>query len=343
MSRLKYLLPPVDRYFKANLHTHSTISDGRLTPEELKAAYKAKGYSILSITDHDVVADHSAMNEPDFLLLTGAEYDISEKNKPIRRGHGKTYHVNCIAKQPGILWQPFANEEVRDDVIALLKKASIEWLPREYNLDAINAIISRANETGHLVMYNHPHWSGQAYPDYAGLKGLWGMEISNYCSMRTGYGDRESALVYRDLVNLSETICPLCTDDTHGERDVGGGWIMVGAEALEYSSVIQALERGDFYASMGPEIHSLTFDGTTLWVTCSEASEVAIICGNRFALRATPEHNEGLLREAEFDIRPWLESSLDLPQYWLRVRVQDAHGHFATTRAYRRKDLIESC
>lgn len=343
MSRLKYLLPPVDRYFKANLHTHSTISDGRLTPEELKAAYKAKGYSILSITDHDVVADHSALNEPDFLFLTGAEYDISEKNKPIRGGHCKTYHINCIAKQPGILWQPFANEEIRDDVIALLKKASIEWLPREYNVDAINAIISRANETGHLVTYNHPHWSGQAYPDYAGLKGLWGMEICNYSAMRKGFADRENGVVYRDLVNLSEPVCPLCADDTHIAEEVGGGWIMVGAEKLEYSSVIQALELGDFYASIGPEIHSLTFDGTTLRVTCSDAAEVSVICGNRFALRVTAEHNEGLLREAEFDLRPWLEKNPGLPEYWLRVRVQDTHGHYATTRAYRKEDLIENC
>ena len=47
---VKHLLPQVARYYKANLHTHSTISDGKLTPQELKEAYKSKGYSILSIT-----------------------------------------------------------------------------------------------------------------------------------------------------------------------------------------------------------------------------------------------------------------------------------------------------
>lgn len=339
MSRLKYLLPPVDRYFKANLHTHSTISDGRLTPEELKAAYKAKGYSILSITDHDVVADHSVMNEPDFLLLTGAEYDISEKNKPIRRGHCKTYHINCIAKQPGILWQPFANEKIRNDVIPYLERARIESLPREYSTEAINTIITRANETGHLVMYNHPHWSGQAYPDYAGLRGLWGMELSNYGCMLAGYGDRENATIYRDMVNFSGKLFPLCTDDSHSMRDVGGGWIMVGAEKLEYGSVIQALEQGDFYASTGPEIYSLTFENSTLRVTCSDARKVEIICGNRFALRANPIHNDGLLREAEFDLHLWLESCLDLPQYWFQVRIEGPYGHVATTRAYRKEDL----
>ena len=38
--------------YKANLHSHSTLSDGCLTPEEMAAAYREQGYSILAITDH---------------------------------------------------------------------------------------------------------------------------------------------------------------------------------------------------------------------------------------------------------------------------------------------------
>ena len=68
---MKHLLPRVPRYFKTNLHTHTTISDGRQTPREAKDIYKAKGYQILCLTDHNVIVDHSDMNEPDFLMLTG--------------------------------------------------------------------------------------------------------------------------------------------------------------------------------------------------------------------------------------------------------------------------------
>ena len=42
------LLPKDLTYYKANLHSHSTLSDGCVTPEEMKAAYKEKGYSILA-------------------------------------------------------------------------------------------------------------------------------------------------------------------------------------------------------------------------------------------------------------------------------------------------------
>ncbi len=61
------------KQFKANLHCHSTASDGKLTPEELKYAYKKEGYSILAITDHCYPHPHNELTDSDFLLLTGYE------------------------------------------------------------------------------------------------------------------------------------------------------------------------------------------------------------------------------------------------------------------------------
>ena len=80
----KYLLPETGHFYKANLHAHSTISDGTLTPEEMKAAYKAHGYSVLSITDHDLMVPHHDLTDPDFLMLTGFEMDMEEGfDKPL--------------------------------------------------------------------------------------------------------------------------------------------------------------------------------------------------------------------------------------------------------------------
>lgn len=341
MTDKKYLLPPLERYFKANLHAHSNLSDGFLSPQELKDAYKAKGYSILSITDHNLAVDHSAMNEEGFLLLTGAEYDISEEGKLPRHNsrYTKTYHINCIAKRPDLLWQPFANEQYREELLPYLEKAEVKNMPRVYDVEAINAIIARANEKGYLVAYNHPNWSLQDYTDYAGLKGLWGMEISNYGSTMMGYCDSDNSMVYRDLMNLTGGIFPLSTDDCHRPRDVGGGWIMVGAEKLEYGSVIRALEKGDFYASTGPEIHSLTMEGPILRITCSDAQQITAVCSNRHARKATPIHNDGLLREAEFDLTAWFDICQVMPHNWLRIVVQGPYGHTATTRAYTPDEL----
>ena len=61
--------------YKANLHCHTTCSDGRLTPQQVKDHYKAHGYSVIAFTDHNVLVDHSDLNDPDFLALTGIEVD----------------------------------------------------------------------------------------------------------------------------------------------------------------------------------------------------------------------------------------------------------------------------
>ena len=57
------LIDSKKKQYKANLHCHSVLSDGALTPEQLKEAYKAEGYSVLAITDHCRPCDHSAMSD----------------------------------------------------------------------------------------------------------------------------------------------------------------------------------------------------------------------------------------------------------------------------------------
>ncbi len=68
-----YLISPDKKQYKANLHCHSVLSDGHKTPAELKDMYKAHGYDILCITDHERPTDHTDMSEKDFLMLTGYE------------------------------------------------------------------------------------------------------------------------------------------------------------------------------------------------------------------------------------------------------------------------------
>lgn len=62
------------RWYKGNLHTHTTLSDGRLTPEECVSLYKSKGYDFLSITDHWKVSSNCFQNG--MLLLSGGEWDM---------------------------------------------------------------------------------------------------------------------------------------------------------------------------------------------------------------------------------------------------------------------------
>lgn len=40
------------KWYRGNLHTHTTVSDGRYTPEEAIALYQRMGYDFLALTDH---------------------------------------------------------------------------------------------------------------------------------------------------------------------------------------------------------------------------------------------------------------------------------------------------
>jgi predicted metal-dependent phosphoesterase TrpH len=63
---------------RADLHTHSTYSDGRLTPTELVERAVSKGLKALALTDHDCVdgiaeAQEAARRYPQFIFIPGVE------------------------------------------------------------------------------------------------------------------------------------------------------------------------------------------------------------------------------------------------------------------------------
>ena len=334
MDEIKHLLPKTP-YFKANLHTHSTISDGTLTPEEAKEAYKALGYQILCLTDHNIIVNHSDMNDPNFLILTGMEINVNAPD--FNSTGGKTYHLNLIAKEPNNLWCPakkhrwFSVPEEYDN------KVQYDNMVLQCNPDSINNMIAKANEKGFLVMYNHPTWSCQTYPDYAPLKGLWGMEVRNSECCMIGHNENNFR-VYKDLLTLGNKIFPLGADDMHSQRALGQSWIMVGAKELSYSSVIEALEKGDFYMSCGPEIVDLSFEGIVLKVACSNAQSIRIETCGRYASIVVAENEP--LREATFQLEKIIGLVQNNPEEFFYITITAPDGSYAITRPYYLKDLL---
>jgi len=337
MRQIKHLLPCVPQYFKANLHTHSTVSDGKLSPQEVKDLYKSLGYHILAITDHNIIADHSAMNEPDFLMLTGVEINHNhESYRP--RFDGPVYHLNLIAKRPDNLWSPGKAPHKYPGGLAYEELVDYEEMDMSYDVNAVNAMIAKANEKGFLVFYNHPTWSCQSYPDYAPLKGLWGMELRNSECYIQG-NDDNNPRVFKDLLNLGNRLYPLGTDDMHMIRAAGLSWISVGAKELTYDTVIKALEDGDFYMSCGPEIKELTIENNMLRIACSPASRINLESHGRFARSVRAEKGE-TLNGAEFDLSVFFEKAQGDPDMFIRLTVYGTDGTYAATRAYFLNELL---
>ena len=83
-------------YLNADLHCHSVVSDGTLTPEELAARAKANGVELWSLTDHDEIGGQhraaAAARSQDMAYLTGTEISVTFA--------GNTVHIVGLGFDP---------------------------------------------------------------------------------------------------------------------------------------------------------------------------------------------------------------------------------------------------
>ena len=332
----QYLLPEKGKFYKANLHMHTTVSDGANTPQEVKEAYQKEGCSIVAFSDHEVMVPHNELTDCNFLALTAFEKSIdcpsSEKSYSFR----KTAHLNLFAKDRNAEICPVMNASevwgnARKYINNKMKQADYR---SEYSESGLNDIIHKANESGFLVCLNHPVWSLQNYQDYIGLKGLWGIECYNTGCVIEGYPDTAQPL--DDLLRAGQNVFPVYSDDAHGEKDRFGGYVMIKAENLEYDTIMNAFEKGDFYSTSAPEIHSLYIEDDILTVECSPVVSITVSTERRSNLHIVSE-KESLLTHVEFNLGKYLSESRsaeDEMRRYFRVTVIDERGRSALSRAY---------
>ncbi|MBQ1965129.1 MAG: PHP domain-containing protein, partial [Clostridia bacterium] len=63
-----------NKWYKGNLHTHTTRSDGIKTPEQTKKEYREMGYDFIAITDHWAYGESAEADPSGLIVLSGAEY-----------------------------------------------------------------------------------------------------------------------------------------------------------------------------------------------------------------------------------------------------------------------------
>ena len=335
----KYLLPKDGNLYKANLHCHSTVSDGDFTPEEIKRRYMEKGYSIVAYTDHNALIAHPELRDENFLPLNGFEADftdLSVETKCARR----TCHICVIALDPDNLTHfayhrtKYTKEINREKLI--IDENEPDFL-RTYTPECINSFIKMAKDKGFFVTYNHPTWSLEHYPEYSQYRGMDAMEIFNGSCDRSGYADYNPR-VYDDLLLLGNRIGCLATDDNHNHHpdntprfDSFGGFIMIKADELDYKKVTDALVKGHYYASRGPIIESLSFNEGKFHIKTSPCAKITVEYATRGAKAVYPENGEPLT-EAYLPVAP--------ENVYARITVYDEAGNTANTRAYFTDELF---
>jgi hypothetical protein len=236
-----YIDPQGNKWFKGNLHTHTTKSDGQRSPEQVIALYAGQGYDFLALTDHWCYGGTCQVDG--LLILSGCEYDTGSDPRD------GIFHIVGIgmASQPDLSAQPRP--------------------PAQSLIDAIAA-------AGGLAILAHPAWSLNTPEQIRPLHGLAGTEIYNSVSGLPHSARPYSGQIIDQLACEDRLMPSFAADDSHfydGEETKS--YIMVRSESCTREALLAAISRGDFYATQGPHF-SLAIKKDRLEVACSPADRV---------------------------------------------------------------------
>lgn len=326
----KYLLPKDGNFYKANLHVHSTYSDGRWLPKEIKKAYMERGYSIVAFTDHNILIPHHDLTDEDFLALTGVEIDIDE-GAPTWT-FDPCMHFCAIALDPETDIQPCWHRSDYQNQNVVYHKHEVKFddsLPdyvRECTVECANDMMKTYMDKGFFVTYNHPSWNLETYPTYMQYKHMHAMEICNWGSRNNGY-DEINSKEYDDMLRGCKKIFCIAADDAHmrGTVDAFGGFTMIKSPDLGYKSVTDALVVGNFYASEGPLINDLWYEDGYVHITFAPAREAFVTKATRNVSRVKAPEGE-LITEASFPVED--------DDIYFRITIEADDGKRAWTNAY---------
>lgn len=295
------------QFYRGNLHTHSTRSDGARSVAQVAGDYRSRGYDFISVTDHFLPHAHFRKGEPGFCTVTDASpHDDdgfitipgAELHGPAME-NGETWHIVAVGL-------PVDFADLGDG-------------------ESGPEVARRASEAGAFVGLAHPHWNVVSERDALAVVDIIdAVEIYNHgCEVEVsrGYGLHMAEM----LLNKGHRVTQYAADDAHFKHrrgtfsDAFGGWVQVKASALTPDAIVAALKAGDYYSSTGPEIHDIQVDEGTVRVASSPV-ETILVSGRGATFRR--DHDVSLI-EFEADIREMRETP------YISVTVVDAEGRRA--------------
>lgn len=281
-------------WFKGNLHTHSTQSDGSRTCRQLAELYKTAGYDFLSITDHGVLADVEHLKDRELLLIPGEEISVGASEI------GTFFHIVGININSQIPLSDFHRETRPQKAIDMI------------------------NELGGVAIIAHPYWSGLTHNDLRNLRNYAGVEIYNTtCDIMRNLG--YSASHVDGLLAVGHRPLIFATDDHHGEDrelrplDALKAWIMVRARGRDIDDIMSSIRRGLFYSSTGPEIKKIEVEKDEITVETSPVKSISFV--------STPALGDKFIAEDE-PLSAITRSGRDGERY-VRIEATDYEGRSA--------------
>ena len=226
---------------KANLHTHSTVSDGIFTLEKLIELYSGAGYDILAFTDHRKANRVSNLDGKGMTLLSGIElHPVGPR--------GITWHFLALG----------VPEDFTD---------CSELAPQD--------IVDRVNQSGAVCFVAHPYWCGLTSAEVMSLTGILGIEVYN---ASTRYiGKEYNMQMWDETLDAGKNYTVLAVDDVHREAELFMGWTMIACSERSQEKILEAIRTGQFYSTEGPEFKKLSFKDGIFEAEFTPCSKAVII------------------------------------------------------------------
>ncbi len=295
MIRTPFDLP--GRFYKGNLHCHSTASDGHGTPEAVCQFYQHAGYDFISLTDHFLpdyhfpITDTTPFRNEHFTTIIGAELHTGHN------AHGEIWHI-------------------------LANGLPFDFAP-PHRGETGPEIARRALDAGAFVTCAHPAWYSLPESDVISLGDVHAIEIINGISR--DHNDKiDSTYMLDVMLAQGRRYWALATDDSHfhlKHHDTCMGWSMVKAETNTPEALLAALKAGQYYSSEGPDFYNVeVVPGDTVKIECSPVDSLWVIGKGS---KAVYQHGSNM-RGAELSIKRWNAD-------YCRVMIRDAYGRRAWT------------
>ncbi len=245
--------PAKTRWFKGNTHAHTLKSDGDSSPEDVAKWYRDNGYNFLFITDHETITPVEELNN---VLGKTGEFAVFPGQEVTDRLDGKPYHVNGL--NVSRVTMPNRGKTVVENV--------------QLNVDSVRA-------AGGIAQINHPNFGWALNAEQIGqVKNIKLFELFNGHPLVNNLGGGGSPgveAIWDAILSRGKLLYGIASDDVHSVRKLGDrrvptpghGWVMVRSQELSAKAILDALERGDFYASTGVELQDYRVDGQSVTIS----------------------------------------------------------------------------
>ncbi|MEM4570128.1 MAG: CehA/McbA family metallohydrolase [Desulfurococcaceae archaeon] len=266
--------------YKGQLHCHTTNSDGTASPSQVVAKYRDElGFHFIVFTDHNYITNGTPYTvEGEFLAFSGVEDNGNWADHMIGVGDLTDYPSRTDPYDP--------------------PKRSFDML-RYRGIPQIA----------------HPNWGNIDIMEMLAMVQPKLIEIYNY---NTGGRLAEGLSLWDLLLRGGSLAWGVAVDDMHSLDQSGKGWIVVYADELTKPAVLNAIMRGAFYSTQGPEL-SFSVNGRTITCTCPTAVRIRAITAN------------GLVADVKTSS---LTYTLKLGDGYVRFEAQDEQGRWAWSNPF---------